>query len=131
MRQQPYRIKGGNRKGRKEEQPRHIAHVLRAQPPTQSTEKNDRPEEKANDQENLPESSQVEILKALISKPLPSRESTLNSRNSPACCQKNNRQRYEQAIGKPILPSGSRPTIIGVRKIPAARKEVETQKIAS
>ena len=71
MRQQPYRIKGGDGKGREEEQPRHVAHVLRAETPTQSTEKNDVQKKRPNDQENLPESSQVEILKALISKPLP------------------------------------------------------------
>jgi hypothetical protein len=45
--------------------------VVRDQSPTQSTEENDRSEEKAYDQENLPESSQVETLETLISKPLP------------------------------------------------------------
>ena len=108
MRQQPYRIKGWDRKGRKEEQPRHVAHVLRAESPTQSAEKNDRPEEKANDQENLPESSQIEILEALISKPLPPLVNPpLNPRVFAQHAAKyNHRERYEQAIRQPVLPPG-------------------------
>ena len=41
------------------------------------------------------------------------------------------RQRAEQAVGELPWPRGSRPAIIGARKMPAARNEVETQKIAS
>src|SRR5437867_4047308 len=108
MRQQPYCVKGWDRESREKEQPRHVAHVLRDESPAQSTKKNGRPKEKSDDQENLPEASQVEILKALISKPLPScLNPTSNSRVFAQHAAKNNHcERYKQSICQPILSPG-------------------------
>src|SRR5439155_18200160 len=108
MHQQPYRIKGGDRKSLEKEQPRHGAHVLRDQSPAQAAKKNGRPEEKSDDQENLPEASQVEIFKALISKPLPScLNPTFNSRVFAQHAAKNNHcERYKQSICQPVLSAG-------------------------
>jgi len=40
-------------------------------------------------------------------------------------------QRAKQPITEPMLARGSLPAIMGTKKMPAARKEVATQKMAS
>src|SRR6185437_6840341 len=68
-------IKGRNRKGGEEEQPGHIAHVIRIQAATKTTEKNDHPKNQADRKQNLPEATKIKVLKTLSTEPGPS---TLN-----------------------------------------------------
>ena len=64
-------VKRGNRQSRKEEEPGHIAHVVVVESPAKPTKQDSHPEKKADREQNLPESPQIEVLKPLVAKPEP------------------------------------------------------------
>src|SRR6476646_5004232 len=68
---QTYGVECRNRKRREEEQPRHISHMVRAQPATKPTEENDHPEDQTDRQQNLPEAAEIKIFETLAPKPGP------------------------------------------------------------
>ena len=87
------------------------------------------------DQQDLPEPRQVEVLEALQAEPAtPSSWSTpwIAERTRRSGCRTRPR-RARRAARRRACPGarGSRPAIIGARKMPAARNEVATQNSAS
>src|SRR5215211_2824800 len=69
--QQADSVKGRDREGGEEEQPRHVCRVLAPQPSAQTPEQHGHPEEEAYGEQYLPEAPEVEVLEALVAEPGP------------------------------------------------------------
>src|SRR2546427_10776962 len=103
-----YGIECRNRKRGEKEQPRHISHMVRAQPASQTAKQNEHPEDQTNRQQNLPEAAQIKILETLAAEPGPT---PLNPAVNPGIfagqtSENDDRQRDQEDIGKPVLSPG-------------------------
>ena len=109
-RQQADGVEGRNGKRGEEEQPRHVALVLRAPAPAQSAEQHHHPEHQPDGQQDLPEPAEIEILESLA-------PNQLQPRSNPAvdpgifagqAAEHDDRQRAEQPVGKPAAGRAAR-----------------------
>src|SRR3970282_212090 len=69
--QKPYRVKSRYGERGVEYHPRHIAEMLLAKRAAQTTKQNEHPDKKADDEEYLPQSPQVQVFPSLVAEPEP------------------------------------------------------------
>ena len=121
-RDQADRVERRDRARREEEQPRHVARVLGAQPPAQHAPEHEHPDEQADRQQDLPEPGEVEVLEALQPEPVRRRRppAPRGCRGRTRSASRRRRRPGRRAARRRACPGacGSRRAIIGARKMP-------------